>query len=274
MGTVQMMKFDVQDAIRRGIMTAPPKDASSLGSFWHQMKEVFKFYWRGIKQINANRITSSEIRKRVRDGGAPLTRAETRFIQLFRQDAAKLVPFVLIALVLEEIIPLLVLYAPWMLPSTCIMPSQAERIRTKRRELQIAFSSLQPYLDEVRKMGDSAKFVSLGQVKGAQLQALCGILGLSTFGPPPIRRRRLTKTLKRLSDDDAFLRAEDMGSKLSEDELAEALHERGIIAQTLPRSEWENKLRWWLKNADAKGVDGDAVSRRVMLVATAGARRW
>jgi hypothetical protein len=41
MSTVQMMKYDVQDAIKRGIMSAPPRDASSLASFWHQMKEVF-----------------------------------------------------------------------------------------------------------------------------------------------------------------------------------------------------------------------------------------
>lgn len=50
-------------------------------------------------------------------------------------------PFLLIALVLEEIIPLIAIYAPFMLPSTCILPSQRERIETKRAEKAKAFTS-------------------------------------------------------------------------------------------------------------------------------------
>jgi hypothetical protein len=82
-----------------------------------------------------------------------------------------------------------------------------------------------------------------------------------------------------------------MGALLSEDELSQALHERGMYApsflptllvtninasmtDTLPRTEWEPKLKWWLASADADGVGGDAISRRVQLVATAAARRW
>jgi hypothetical protein len=48
----------------------------------------------------------------------------------------RLVPFVAILLVLDEVIPLIVLYAPGMLPSTCILASQRERIDAKRREKQ------------------------------------------------------------------------------------------------------------------------------------------
>ena len=42
----------------------------------------------------------------------------------------------LIALILEEVIPLIVMYVPGMLPSTCVLPSQKLRIDTKRRERQ------------------------------------------------------------------------------------------------------------------------------------------
>lgn len=48
----------------------------------------------------------------------------------------RLVPFVLTIVIVEEIIPLIVLYAPGLLPSTCILPSQRDRILTKRHEKQ------------------------------------------------------------------------------------------------------------------------------------------
>ena len=43
-------------------------------------------------------------------------------------------------IIIEEIIPLVVLYAPGILPSTCLLPSQKERIDTKRREKQKMFA--------------------------------------------------------------------------------------------------------------------------------------
>lgn len=80
----------------------------------------------------------------------------------------------LIAVVLEEVIPLLVLYAPWMLPSTCILPSQRERIQRKQREKQIVFLSLHEYFQAVRRRGADAGFVPLTDVQGTSLQAMCG----------------------------------------------------------------------------------------------------
>lgn len=46
----------------------------------------------------------------------------------------RLVPFILVLVIIEEILPLIVIYAPFMLPSTTILPSQAERIYEKREE--------------------------------------------------------------------------------------------------------------------------------------------
>lgn len=37
----------------------------------------------------------------------------------------------MILVILEEILPLVVLYVPGLLPSTCILPSQSERIEQK-----------------------------------------------------------------------------------------------------------------------------------------------
>lgn len=52
----------------------------------------------------------------------------------------RLVPFLLMLIIIEEIIPLVVLYAPGVLPSTCLLPSQKDRIDTKRRDKQKAFA--------------------------------------------------------------------------------------------------------------------------------------
>lgn len=41
-------------------------------------------------------------------------------------------------LLLEEAIPVVVLYAPALLPSTCLLPTQRDRIRAKRRAKQLA----------------------------------------------------------------------------------------------------------------------------------------
>lgn len=59
---------------------------------------------------------------------------------------ARLIPFLLILLILEEALPLVVLYAPFLLPSTCILPNQRARILWKRDDAQ--------YLarDEVRRI--------------------------------------------------------------------------------------------------------------------------
>jgi hypothetical protein len=46
----------------------------------------------------------------------------------------RVIPFLFIALLLEEVIPLIAIWAPSTLPSTCILPSQLERIEEKLTE--------------------------------------------------------------------------------------------------------------------------------------------
>ena len=48
-----------------------------------------KFYWNGVKLINTNRRRVREIEARVKSGGAPLSRWETRFIANYKLDALK-----------------------------------------------------------------------------------------------------------------------------------------------------------------------------------------
>ena len=62
------------------------------------------------------------------------------------------------------------------------------------------------------------------------------VLDLSTFGPPPIRRSRLTRYLRRISQDDALLEQEGLGQRLTLPELQEALDERGLYVTIIVRS--------------------------------------
>jgi LETM1 and EF-hand domain-containing protein 1, mitochondrial len=130
----------------------------------------------------------------VKAGGEPLSRWESRFIQTNKSDLARyltppsqspvffppshflrirLVPFVAIVLVLEEVIPLIVLYAPGMLPSTCILASQRERIDAKRCEKQRTYAEeMRDDLLEVCKAGPTALALSLPSISSSI--GLCG----------------------------------------------------------------------------------------------------
>ncbi|KAI0051260.1 hypothetical protein FA95DRAFT_1485894 [Auriscalpium vulgare] len=252
------VKQDWRHASTHGVFAPPPPNAGRIGRLWHQAKEYFKFYLAGIKLINKHRVHAQELRARVKAGGAPLDRWETRFLATHQSDLVKLVPFVIIILLLEEVIPLIVLYAPFMLPSTCVLPSQRARIETKRREKQRAFALESREL--FRPLAQGAPLPS-----GTPLTALCGMLSLSTFGPPPVRLRRLRSHLDKVAHDDALLIKEGMGDRLTQPELLEALEERGIISDDLTSKTQKARLRWWLTGMQA--AEGDAIARRVQLVA-------
>ena len=151
-----------------------------------------KFYFRGLKLVVTHRRQVQAIKARVRAGGEPLSRWESRFIQTNKSDLARylipqpltltlfltspklrLVPFVAIVLVLEEVIPLIVLYAPGMLPSTCILASQRERIEAKRYEKQRAYAiEMRDAFSKVREAGATALASSLPSADSGV--GLCG----------------------------------------------------------------------------------------------------
>jgi len=270
---VDITLADMKYAQIHGVLVPPPADASTLGRLWHQAKELFKFYMRGMKLVYTHRVQAHEMLKRVKSGGAPLTRWEARFIARSQSDIRKLVPFVMIVLVIEEIIPLIVLYAPWMLPSTCILPSQRERIEKKRREKQAAIGQVmgKELQGIIESTGHAASLSLRNLTDRTQLIALCGLLSLSTFGPAPIRVRRIERHLKSVAEDDARLTEEGMGARLTEPELFDALEERGIVFVGLEPEEARARLAWWLRSASADAsIDDDAISRRVVLVARSG----
>ncbi|KAI0268797.1 hypothetical protein BC834DRAFT_867242 [Gloeopeniophorella convolvens] len=264
----ETVKEDFKQAYIHGVLSPPPSDAGKIAKLWHQAKELFKFYARGLKLVVTHRKQVNEILARVKAGGEPMSRWESRFIQTNKGDLARLVPFIAIVLILEEIIPLIVLYAPGMLPSTCILTSQRERIEGKRREKQRAYAETmrEEFLD-VFKAGPAALVSTLPGPSSAI--ALCGLLSLSTWGPQFWRKSRIEHHLKLIAADDALLAKEGMGDRLTHPELLEALEERGIIAEGLSTKALKARLRWWLTEAD-RGDEGTVVSRRITLASQSG----
>ncbi|KAL7281191.1 hypothetical protein ACG7TL_004499 [Trametes sanguinea] len=265
---IEVAKEDYQEASKHGILAPPPPNASWAGKLFHQAKELFKFYWNGVKLINTHRKRVRDINARVKAGGAPLSRWETRFIANYKRDALKLIPFALIIIIAEEAIPLVVIYTPFLLPSTCLLPSQKERIDAKRREKQRSFAELmQPVFEGVHSRAVSQPDASLDVLLDkSALISYNGVLSLSTFGPPPMRLRRIKKHLRAIAADDVLLFRENAGERLSVDELREALEERGIVTEGLSTDAMRERLRWWLTHTSESTAD--PIRKRAVLVAT------
>ncbi|EUC64115.1 LETM1-like protein [Rhizoctonia solani AG-3 Rhs1AP] len=245
---IKMAIADVVKAAELGALAPPPPDASKLGKLWHQVKELFKFYVRGLKQLLVHRQIVKDLKAR----GGKMTWEEAHFVKTYKEDTIKLIPFLLILLILEEALPLVVLYAPFLLPSTCILPNQRARILWKRDDAQ--FNARSEARSILLSVGSLQKLVEGGikEMPVDLVAALAKVFGLSTRGPVALQRRRLEKHLEYLINDDRLLVSDEtMGSHLDLRNLKIAMSERGFLA-----SADESHLRTTLdKRLHALGED-------------------
>ncbi|KAJ6593706.1 hypothetical protein B0H19DRAFT_1091728 [Mycena capillaripes] len=260
---------DFADAEAHGVLAPPPPGAGWAKSTLHKAIQIAKFYYRGVKLVYSRGKIAREINRRIASGGAPLERWEHRMLHTQSADMRRLVPFVLIAVVLEEIIPLIAIWAPELLPSTCILPSQRERIR--QAAVDTTFSVITNYgtlLASLTRTAESGE-IPLSSLSQRAPTAICGLLHLSSFGVNPMLTRRIRKHLTFIEKDDAFLAKEDLRG-LSAQDLLQALHERGIITRGLDHTEQVKQLSWWLKSVNVN--KNDTIARRIYLVALMGSR--
>ncbi|KAG5653622.1 hypothetical protein H0H81_011848 [Sphagnurus paluster] len=223
-------KRDIEDAEAHGILAPPPPDANWFRRTLHKGIELAKFYFRGVKLIFLRRKEIARIQARIKAGGSPLTRWENRLIRTQKSDINKVVPFLFIALLLEEVIPLIAIYAPFMLPSTCILPSQRDRIEEKRTTKSVAYANEYRHIySQLRAKESPAGHIPIDALKasGASI-AVCGILRLSTIGFDALRIRRIRHHLQFIALDDQLLVQDKLLQRLSRKGLEEALQERGM----------------------------------------------
>lgn len=204
--------------------------------------------------INTHRLQVAQIRLRVKEGGEPISRAEYRFIRTYKEDALKylhillptrptlltcinnicrLIPFVIVVIVAEELIPIIAIYAPFMLPSTTILPSQRKRIDDKARDKQVSFADNRALFLKIVQMGQAygnkkevVYLPELRVVGGAKI--VCGMLRLATWGPAPLQLWRIDRHLRHIAEDDLLLAGEGGGARLADGEVVNALNERGM----------------------------------------------
>ena len=91
---IQQAIEDMRHAQRHGILDPPPEDAGRVGRLWHQGKQLFKFYLRGIKLIAVHRKTVKQIKQRLASEKAAgreghMTRWESQFVKLYNEDVIK-----------------------------------------------------------------------------------------------------------------------------------------------------------------------------------------
>ncbi|KAK0494805.1 hypothetical protein EDD18DRAFT_1172458 [Armillaria luteobubalina] len=253
----ELIKADIADAQTRGILQAPPAGSGPLKSLIHTSMELLKFYFRGGREIFRRQRSLVE---------TPATRREWRMLRTQKMDVLKVVPFLITAMLLEELIPVMVLYAPAMLPSTCILPGQLRRIRDKKvqkaREALLMLRAAHEYL-EVSKEGpfpfrkedlddeevDMDSLVKEAKTRaqfwtdGDRRRAVYTLYGLSCVGIQLWPWVRVGWHMDFLQSDDAWLAKEGVQA-LTDDEVRQAVVERGLgfVQQTEARK----LLQWWL----------------------------
>lgn len=249
---------------------------------WATAKYLFKFYFNGVKQIWANRTRVQLVRARVADGGAPLSREESQLIHTHQSDMRKLPLFLFILLILEEALPLVVIWAPSLLPSTCILPNQLTKIRmgqeVKRAEAfaQLEQSeSLKQLVPVVQESSDGARLTEahsgeasadvLQKISAEDLTRLAKMFSLSTWGGSSMIRRRLDTHLSYVRQDDELMCVDGYSAIPQHvDALAKACGERGLRCSGIEHREMFDSLRHWLRlttrNPDTRSISNSSIA--------------
>ncbi|KAF5367412.1 hypothetical protein D9758_003638 [Tetrapyrgos nigripes] len=265
-GIKELIQRDIKHAEQVGVIAPAPLDANTFRKIVHTTWELTKFYFYGALAIYKRRQNISAIKTRIRNGGLHLTRAEGRLIELQRKDVNKVIPFVILAILMEELIPVIAIYAPFMLPSTCILPSQQARIEEKKAVKALDASvSYRALFAELNGKAQDGK-LPLSALRGnGSAAAMCGVLRLPTFGNDLLRTWRIQQHLKFIKKDDDLLIRDDLLNTLSNEELLQALEERGFITMGIKTTEARNRLKWWLDSV--RDHSDDVLARRLSLLA-------
>lgn len=228
-----------------------------------------------------------------------MTWSESRLAMVHKSDLKKLPLFLAILIIVEEVLPLIVIYAPFLLPSTCILPSQLNKIR-QTEEIKRSKA-----IDKLRKASDVKELLKMAELplKGAEtldkvpsftdqqasdftekwnalskesLVNLSQIYALSTkLRPAAILRSNLEQRLHFIRSDDyllqdpasaAFSNAAVSYAALPQDQptLAEVLSERGLQASDIDSKELFTSLRRWVQLTRAFAAPVSEIKAQVM----------
>ncbi|KAJ3753599.1 hypothetical protein EV360DRAFT_53206 [Lentinula raphanica] len=283
LGVKELVQRDIRHAEKLGVLEPAPADATGFRRLVHSAIQLGKFYFRGAKLIYTRGREVTAIKARVRAGGLPMTRAESRLINLQRRDVIKLMPFIVMAIVVEELIPVAAIYAPFMLPSTCILPGQRSRIEEKKTQRAIASATKAQSIFAIIRKDAIDGTLPFSALRGTGSAALaCSLLRLPTFGNDLLRTWRIRRHLHFIQNDDRLLISEKSVDSLSDQDVAQALEERGLyvylhfavtsteiivgsIIGDIPAEVQRARLKWWLDSVQSTPDDA-TLTRRLFLL--------
>ncbi|KAJ9117457.1 hypothetical protein QFC22_004307 [Naganishia vaughanmartiniae] len=224
--TIREAIADYLEAEKAGHVQAPgPEVTSTWRILYFRAKQLFKFYWAGLKLLKTNVQDMRALQKGRKLEGWDLTRRELRFVERTQGDLIRLIPFMVLLATLEELLPLMVLYSPWMLPTATILPSQLLRIKAAEEERRRG--ALLELGKHIKGISQATSPKGVEDLDTLELNQLCRALDLGNFAPDFWLRRRLLSRLEWLKGDDALLRRNSDSSALTIEEKRLALGQRG-----------------------------------------------
>lgn len=172
----------------------------------------------------------------------------------------RLVPFLSIVLIMEEALPLVVIYAPFLLPSTCKLPSQQRRIdsiadQKRAKALLLANDALSTTNAEITSLlapGGSQPTVVQAIARcerpgppSMSSHPIYRVLGLPWYLPTPFQRMLITRRLRTIAVQDAQISQDihngiSLSSEYTLEELKTILGRQALYVLLLRSCRWTN----------------------------------
>ncbi|KAG0019101.1 hypothetical protein BGZ81_009936 [Podila clonocystis] len=228
--------------------------------FFRKGKEIVIQCKDGVKLLWVNKKIVKDLKKAQKESGHQLTRREYQLIHKTDIDIKRMIPFGLVFLLATEYIPLIIIFAPQLIPTTCVTPSQLEGrrkkihekrsvmteklIRLNRREItKESLASYNSFMTVSKKYGEAFDYEMIDR---EHLSSFCKFMGVSGFGPKFMLKKRLGKHMDYIREDDELLQKEGIDG-LSFSELQVANEERGMRSLEVSKEHLEKSLAYWLK---------------------------
>ncbi|KAF9979089.1 hypothetical protein BGZ73_006326 [Actinomortierella ambigua] len=270
------------DALGKPLAAGQEKPVGKLQAMLNKGKAIVIQCKDGVKLLWVNRKIVKDLKRQVKEDGYQLSRREYQLIRSTDIDVKRLIPFAAVFVLATEYIPLIILFAPGMIPSTCVTHEQLEGrrkklhekrcamteqlIRMNRREItKEGLASYSSFLSIAKRYGDSFDFDLIDR---QHLSSFCKFMGLNGFGPKFMLKKRLAKHMAYLAEDDVLLSRDGIDS-LTFLELQAANEERGMRSLEVSREHLERSLAYWLsltQNKEQKIPPGLMVFSRMFLL--------
>lgn len=291
-------------------LSLPARDpaASTFSHLFATGKAYLTFYKTGFKQIytntrlvwslgSASGIPPDTPAPAGQPAEPPTLRpaATTRSTELlkrrWRHDIRRLPLFALMFIVCGEFTPLVVLALPSVVPLTCRIPRQIEKLRRSTEERRRASSArIQDKMQQRHSGGGSSETFTLSSAEvTAHIARSLGLISplwdrlpLADSIVAPLASRRVRAHVAYL-DRDAHLLSQAGGVRaLEDDEVALACEDRGLAVVDRSAAELRDSLGRWVDLAGEEGGDDAgghwspaAVARReALVVSLLTAQKW